>query len=327
MKRLALALLTLVLFVVSLSSLTSLAQTFKTPEELADPNGAFADVNGVRVYYTSAGEPSAPAVILIHGFGGSTFTWREVQPALAEAGFYSVALDLPPFGLSDKNPDLDYSRSGMAEVVVGLMDVLGIESATIVGHSMGGAVTAQLAVHHPERAERLVFVAGGIFEVLQSSDSESTPEAQSSSPLSILATIDPRSPVAPVLLRSLIDRRFFANTLESAAYKDEVITDAMVDGYLRFIQIEEAPVGFLAYTQAVEAQPISLDDLVATASDKPVLLMWGVEDSWVELRLGETMHAALPASQLLTYAGIGHLPMEEDLDAFNRDLIAFLEAN
>ncbi len=313
--------------VLLLFSSMGFAQTFKTPEELADANGAFVDVNGVRLYYTSAGDPADPAVILIHGFGGSTFTWRDVQPALAEAGFYSVALDLPPFGLSDKNPDVDYSRSGMADSVVGLMDNLGIASATIVGHSMGGAVTAQVAVRHPERAERLVFVAGGIFEVLQSSDAESTPEAQSASPLSILASIDPRSPVAPILLRSLIDKNFFATTLASAAYKDEVITEAMVEGYLRFIEIEDAPVGFLAYTQAVEANPISLENLVTATGDKSVLLLWGVEDTWVELRLGETMHAALSNSQLLTYEGIGHLPMEEDLSAFNRDLIAFLQAN
>ncbi|MEO1646268.1 MAG: hypothetical protein AAFR67_13840, partial [Chloroflexota bacterium] len=69
-----------------------------TPQDLADDNGAFAIVNGAEIYYVSEGDPSNPAVVMIHGFGGSTFTWRDNIGVIADAGYYAVALDLPPFG-------------------------------------------------------------------------------------------------------------------------------------------------------------------------------------------------------------------------------------
>jgi alpha-beta hydrolase superfamily lysophospholipase len=117
----------------------SFNQEYRSPQELADTGGAFAEVNGASIYYIAKGESSNPAIILIHGFGGSTFTWRGNIDALAGAGYYVVALDLPPFGLSDKSPEIGYSRSDFAAYVAGLMDYLEIESATFVGHRRGGS--------------------------------------------------------------------------------------------------------------------------------------------------------------------------------------------
>jgi pimeloyl-ACP methyl ester carboxylesterase len=295
--------------------------TPKTAEELADPDGAFADVNGVSVYYRAQGDETNPVVILIHGFGGSTFTWRDTLPALAEAGFYAIALDLPPFGLSDKDPDLGYSRSWMSDLVSDFMDTLGIETATIVGHSMGGAVTAQFAVRHPEKVEKLVFVAGGVFEAMEAEENED----ESSSPLNFLNSIDPKAPAAPILLRTLVTKDFFIDTLASAYYDPSIVTEEVADGYAKLLEIEEAPIGFLAYVQAQETEPISLDDLANATQETPVLLMWGIEDTWVQIALGETMLAALTNAELVTYKQVGHLPMEEDTEVFNTDLIAFLE--
>lgn len=310
------------IIVFTLLVLNTTAQEFKTPRELADPDGLFADVNGVSVYYRALGNIDDPAVILIHGFGGSTFTWRDTLPALADAGYYAVALDLPPFGLSDKNPDLPYARSWMADLVADFMTTLDIQTATIVGHSMGGGVTAQFAVRHPAMTSALVFVSGGVFEALPTQDGQ---ESASSSPFAILNTIDPKSPVAPILLRSLITRDTFISLLRGAYGRQEVITPDVEEGYARLLLIEDAPIGFLAYTQAQETDPISLDNLVQAVS-VPVLLVWGAEDNWVSPELGKTMHAALVGSTLLTYAGVGHLPMEETPDQFNTDLIAFLNA-
>lgn len=300
------------------------AQTFKTPEELADADGQFADVNGVSVYYRAVGNASDAPVLLIHGFGGSTFTWRDTLPVLADAGFYAIALDLPPFGLSDKNPDLDYSRSGMADLVAAFMDTLDISQAVIVGHSMGGAVTAQLAVRHPDKVSRLVFVAGGVFDALETAQTSS--EENASSPLSFLNTVDPKSPAAPLLLRALITRDFYINTLKSAYYDATIVTDEVADGYATLLEIEDAPVGFLAYVQAQELEPITLNDLATAAATIPVLLLWGEEDSWVSPELADRMEAALANVERVDFPLVGHLPMEEATETFNAALIAFLKS-
>jgi pimeloyl-ACP methyl ester carboxylesterase len=315
----------LFLLLVLLTSGVVFAQEYQTPQELADENGAFADVDGVSIYYETMGEATNPVVVLIHGFGGSTFTWRDTMPALAEANYYAVALDLPPFGLSDKNPDLNFSRSWMADMVAGLMDTLAIEKATIVGHSMGGGVTAQFAVRHSAKVEKLVFVAGGIFEALEQV-TESAQESETTSPFALLNSIDPKSPAAPILLRSLITKDFFVNTIKSAYFDDSIVTEEVADGYAKILQIEEAPVGFLAYLQAEETSPITLDDFI-TANTFPTLLLWGEEDTWVTLRLGELMNEKIAGSQLVVYPNIGHLPMEETVEDFNTDLIAFLQAS
>jgi pimeloyl-ACP methyl ester carboxylesterase len=244
----------IVLLLLLLTSGVVLAQEYQTPQELANENGAFADVDGVSIYYETMGEATNSVVMLIHGFGGSTFTWRDTMPALADAGFYAIALDLPPFGLSDKNPDLNFSRSWMADMVSGLMDELGIAKATIVGHSMGGGVTAQFAVRHPEKVEKLVFVAGGIFEALEQVDA-SAEETDNTSPFALLNTIDPKSPAAPILLRSLITKDFFVNTIKSAYFDDSIVTEEVADGYAKIFANRRSTCGILGIFASRRNQP------------------------------------------------------------------------
>lgn len=308
---------------------TTNAQPFQTPAELADEDGAFITANDASIYYVALGSPHDPAVIFIHGFGGSTLTWRDTLQPVADAGFYAIALDLPPFGLSDKNPALDFSRSGMADTVAHFMQALDIPSATIVGHSMGGSVTAQFAVRHPDKVDALVFVAGGVATgVTTSSDNDDTEQQQSASgtPFALLNTIDPQAPAAPILLRALVTRNFFADSLRSAYYDPDLITEEVIDGYARLLLIEEAPIGFLAYVQAQETAPITLEDLVAVA-DYPIQIMWGIQDTWVTIGVGEAMAQALPDASFITYNETGHLPMEERPADFVADLLAFLSSN
>lgn len=296
------------------------AQTdYKTPQELADPDGLFADLNGVSVYYIARGNPQDPAVIFIHGFGSSNQTWDSAQTALADKDFYTVALDIPPFGLSDKSPDLPYTRAWMADLVAALMDELNIKTASIVGHSMGGGITAYFAVRHPERVEKLVFVAGGV-----SNPKEDDESNERQGPLSLIMNIDPTTPFADAAIRALITPQYFADMIADAYYDATIITDEIIQQYQRPLAIENWPAGFLSYMQAQEIEPVILNDLAITVKDIPIALIWGEEDTWVPIALGEEMRAALPQSVWITYPLVGHVPMEENSEAFNNDLLAFL---
>src|SRR5215212_10521731 len=102
----------------------------------------FADVDGIRVHYQEAGDPAAPALVLIHGFASSTLVWSKVFLALAEAGFRVVAVDMLGYGYSGKPRNGEYTIAGQAKLLIGLLDQLGIERATLVGSSYGGAVAA-----------------------------------------------------------------------------------------------------------------------------------------------------------------------------------------
>lgn len=114
-------------------------------------------VHGYRRAYRMAGE--GPALVLIHGIGDSSDTWGELIPDLARTHTV-IAPDLLGHGASDK-PRADYSVAAYANGVRDLLTTLDIESATLVGHSLGGGVAMQFAYQFPERTERLILVSAG----------------------------------------------------------------------------------------------------------------------------------------------------------------------
>ena len=133
------------------------------PDELAAENGSFVEVSDLTVYTEQVGE-GQPAIILLHGYGASVYSWRGVMPPLAEFGTV-IAYDRPAFGFTERplpaewkgniNP---YRSSSQPEILIGLMDELGIEQAVLVGHSAGGRVAVLTALTYPERISALVLV-------------------------------------------------------------------------------------------------------------------------------------------------------------------------
>src|SRR3954452_9341985 len=95
----------------------------------------FTLVDGVWVHYQEAGARNAPPLLLIHGFTASNFVWKDVLLPVASAGFRIIAPDLVGFGFSGKPADGAYTIDSQARMIVGLMDQLGLEHATLVGSS------------------------------------------------------------------------------------------------------------------------------------------------------------------------------------------------
>src|SRR3989442_15747988 len=143
-----------------IAALIAVSRFFRRREDIdwrdADAPGRIATIGGVGINYIDRG--SGPAVVLIHGFGAHTFSFRYLIPDLAK-DHRVVALDLKGFGYSERPKKSDYSLSAQARLVVRLMDTLGIESAALVGHSMGGEVAMRVAAGWPQRVERLVLAA------------------------------------------------------------------------------------------------------------------------------------------------------------------------
>ncbi len=114
-----------------------------------NPNSRFIDTNGIRMHYAEAG--SGPLVVLLHGFPESWHSWRHQLPALAEAGFHAVAPDLRGYGRTDRPSAEDaYDIFQLTGDIVGLVNALGAESAVVVGHDWGAAITAYLALFRPD---------------------------------------------------------------------------------------------------------------------------------------------------------------------------------
>ena len=122
--------------------------------DVAKP-GEVVDVDGVAIHYLEQGQ--GPALVLIHGLGGSTYNFRRSFPGLSRH-LRVVALDLKGFGYSERPAGGDYSRTAQARLVAAFMRRLDIPRAAVLGHSLGGAIAVRLAAMEPDRVERLILV-------------------------------------------------------------------------------------------------------------------------------------------------------------------------
>jgi pimeloyl-ACP methyl ester carboxylesterase len=114
----------------------------------------YVHVGPLSLRYVRAG--NGPTVVLVHGFGESLMSWREVFDQLA-AHADVIALDLPGFGLSSK-PPRGYATDSLATDLNGALSALGVRRAVLVGHSMGGAVVFAAALRFPDLARAVVLV-------------------------------------------------------------------------------------------------------------------------------------------------------------------------
>ena len=111
------------------------------------------DGTQLRIIDSGTGTP----VVLLHGFGASMYSWRHTLPALTAAGYRVIAFDNRGFGFSAK-PAHGYRTAEYATLTTALLDSLHIASAVLVGHSMGGAIAAEVALAHPDRVRGLVLI-------------------------------------------------------------------------------------------------------------------------------------------------------------------------
>lgn len=112
--------------------------------------------SGLKVRVVERGDSTAPPVLLVHGWGCSVFVFRDSMPALADAGFRSIAVDLKGHGLSDKPVAADeYTVDALVEHLLDILDALGLERPPIIGHSLGGTLVYHFATRYPQRVRCL----------------------------------------------------------------------------------------------------------------------------------------------------------------------------
>jgi pimeloyl-ACP methyl ester carboxylesterase len=271
----------------------------------------FVEVGGARVHYHEAGEAGRPAVVLIHGFVASNFVWNDVLVPLSEAGFRVVAPDLLGFGFSAKPHKGEYTVETQARMIAGLLDALGLERATLVGSSYGGAVAAVCALDFPERVERLVLVgAVANDEILRHP---------------LLRAI--RAPVVGELLSPFFmdvrrlskRRRWKALARANGAPFDE----------RRFASQHRALGAAATHRAAVRtARRWSAARVEREAHRllQPTLIIWGERDGYLPLRHAERLHRLIPHSRLFVFRDTGHTPQEEHPEEFTHLLADFCKS-
>lgn len=283
-------------------------------QEFVDADSKFIEINGVNIHYKEAGEGET-AFVLLHPFGGNTFSWREVMDDFAARG-HVIAYDRPAFGLTERPMPEDwesnpYGIKANIEILRGLLDSFGIEKATLVGNSAGGGVAVAFALEYPERVQNLILVDPGV-------GGGYGPQFPAwALPLMWLPQM---RHIGPLLVRDY--QESLPRTIEREWYDSSKLTDEIRQEYLNLLKIKNWDRAFYELTFAPaypELRPL-LPQLTV-----PALIVAGQEDRLIRSWYFEAIATEIPDAQLKMIPACGHVPQEECPEPFMKAVTQYLE--
>ncbi len=265
----------------------------------------------IKLHTTTQGTGSP--VLLIHGFGSSSYTWRHVVGPLSQ-NHTVITVDLKGFGHSPKPFDNAYSAKDQAKLIVDLIEERDLHDLVIVGHSFGGGVAllTTLELQHREisRLSGLVLV-----------DSMAYPQKLPQM-ISLL-----QMPVVGNLGLKVIPAEYHIGSfLKKTYHRPHLITQPQLDTYTNHLKRPGA-----RYALQKTAEQIIPDDFSETIRQYqtihvPTLILWGRYDTIVPPDVGERLHFAIPSSQFVLLDEAGHMPHEENPRAMIKPLQQFIDA-
>jgi pimeloyl-ACP methyl ester carboxylesterase len=285
-------------------------------EVTSGADGAFdawqVELHGHRVIYRTTG--NGPPVVLIHGMLNSSRHWSDVALRLAE-DYTVIAPDLIGHGDS-ATPRGDYSLGAHAASIRDLLAAIGIDRATIVGHSLGGGVAMQFFYQFPQRTERLVLISSGGL----GHDVSPMLRGAALPGVSVLLWIASHPRILDLLSR-------IAERLRRRGSSKDVHVEAIA----RALQPLQQSGGRQAFLQTLRSvidargQRVSARDRLYLLGPVPTLIVWGQRDHTIPLQHGREAHEAIPGSRFETLARAAHFPHLEDPEGLAGVLRSFLE--
>ncbi len=255
----------------------------------------------INTHYIRKG--NGKPLVLIHGIFSSSFAWHKNIDELSKH-FDVIAVDLKGYGYSDKLADGRYGREDIREFVIRFMDAIKVDRAILVGHSWGGGIAVDLALHHPERVEKLILI-----------DSTGYP------PKSSLIAWLLKLPGIGRFLLAASDRKTFENILkEKVFFNPGLVTKEEVEGWMRPYYVRGAAQAALElrnyhFDMAEEIRNIS----------QPTLIIWGKEDKALPVEMTERFGQDIKNAVVKIIPNCGHNPQEEKPEEVNESIKWFVE--
>ena len=275
------------------------------------PEDQYIKVDGINTRFWSMGD-EGPNVILIHGIGGYVEMWGNNIDILSQ-NHRVYALDLVGFGRSDK-PDVPYSFAFLSKFVLNFMETLNIDRASLVGNSMGGGISLQLAITSPDKVDKLVLVnSAGLGKEL---------------------TIMFRLASLPLIgwLLSRPSRKGVARVLKECVYDSSLVTDDFAERGYQIASLPGAHKAFLtALRSSVRLGGIT-ENVLNTFFDNlhkinaPVLVIWGQQDRILPVAHARAAEEKIPNTVIHIFDPCGHMPQIERPQEFNTLVLEFLKS-
>lgn len=262
---------------------------------------------GVKIYYDTFGDPTAPPLLLIQGLGAHLLGWHpDLRAAIADAGFRVIRLDNRDVGLSQKFPRGGYGLADMAADAAGVLSSLGIDSAHVVGQSMGGMIAQELVLDHPDRVRSLtlIYTAPNHHGAISGHD-----------------LVDERMAMPHARNRAEAVELYLRGeaVCSSPGYPTDVDWLQELGGLM--YDRDYDPDGAARQLDAIMTSPDRSDVLAEIAV--PTTIVHGDGDRLIGPAAAAALHEAIPGSELTIFPGMGHeLPR-----ALWGDIIELIRAN
>lgn len=280
----------------------------------------FVVANGIRLFAVEAGPPAGPLVLLLHGWPEFWWSWRHQLGPLADAGYHAVAVDLPGYGRSDK-PDVVYDEQWVNQCIAEAIPALGHRQAVIVGHDWGGLLAWPFARRHPELTRAVVGV--------------NTPDfpRPPSPPVEIMRAVFPK-PNYIVQFRERGPAEWFLGSdvrgwlrgvfHGPATHRLDAFPDEVIERYVEQFSALGAVGPPVEYYRNMDRNWALAADLPATV-EAPALMVTAEHDPVLRPSMAEGMEERVPNLRAtVLIEDCGHWTQQEQPEAFNRALLAFL---
>ena len=265
--------------------------------------------NGQTVHLRDEGPRDAMPIILLHGSNADLHTWQPWVESLKD-DYRIIRYDQIGHGLTGPNVAGAHTPEEFVGTVDLVADKLGLERFVLGGNSMGGSISMGYALKHSDRLMGLALVDAGGADI-QNRASGNT------------AFTLARTPVINQLMLHITPRSMIESSLRQSVSNQEIVTDATVDRYWELLRY---PGNRAATLDRFQKPWWKTTAEAVSAVETPTLVMWGEEDSLISFDAAKWYKQHLPNAQLVSYPGIGHLPMEEHAEKSAQDLRKWLES-
>jgi pimeloyl-ACP methyl ester carboxylesterase len=252
--------------------------------------GDYIEVAGIRLHVKDSGAKTEPTVIMLHGFGSSLQTWDAWAKALSP-DFRVIRFDLPGAGLTGPDPAGDYSDARSIQIMLALMNRLGVARASLIGNSIGGRIAWKFAALEPARVDKLVLI---------SPDGFASPGFEYSK--------KPDVPAMVKLMRYVLPKPMLRMNLAPAYGNPAALSDATVT---RYYDLMLAPGVRGAMIARMEDTVLENPEPFLRRIQAPTLLLWGKKDGMIPFANSADYRKDIPNSVLVPLPDLGHVPQEE----------------
>ncbi len=248
----------------------------------------------IRYFVSGQGQP----LILLHGFGGSSYSWRHVAKVLS-SDYKVILIDLKGFGLSEKPLDDEYSPADQGHIIEEFIKENSLNNIILGGHSFGGAVAVMTFLHlnkaNNNPVNKLILIDSAAYE-------QDFPAF-----ITLL-----RKPFWANVVLSILPSSLSVNiVLRKAFYDDSKVSDEMIRTYASYLNLPGANHALMKTAQNLI--PHNINEIIQQYKhiNIPVLLIWGEMDEIIPISIGKKLSESLPNAKLAIVPNCGHMPQEE----------------